>query len=488
MITKITPWESLLVTLTGILHPLNLWERARLFQGITCDIRAFAAANCCFRVVISVTHDFVSEGSVVCTPDNRGLWPPPTHKLKETVEPSEQQNRTRITFSTVLGTPPNRTWTKRFPPEELWCGCLVSWVPKCDSTENRHFTAWSRTRNHTRTPHDKKSRRKVLTKNLVETFSRLLGEFGPGKLDSCSFGGGAPNRRFPKGIPWTFLSLILPGFVRRPNINIINCTTQHNLCFSACIGHEGSKLSWVSFSILLTFLEGTTTWENHWALEKGKTNKAERQSRACGDEGTITLCPLHTATVKSRRCWLFWYSTNKKGVVALPWRCGVPLHPVRRHRTSHQSKRPLKMLSPLPKCAWKCIQLPSWSSSLETKPATSRPWISPPLPKKIPKHALQLERLKPRENVQKIPTKDPWNTRIFWYSGGIVWGFKKECLAGGIFQGNIRVWTSRVSEAGCHTLAGAFKQKGFPEDISKSKVGVFAVGPSRTSPVTCAQV
>ena len=42
---------------------------------------------------------------------------------------SKQQNRTRTTFSTVLGTPPNRTRTKKFPLEELWGGCFVSWVP-----------------------------------------------------------------------------------------------------------------------------------------------------------------------------------------------------------------------------------------------------------------------------------------------------------------------------------------------------------------------
>ena len=33
------------------------------------------------------------------------------------------------TSSAVLGTPPNRTRTRRFPLEELGGGCLVSWVP-----------------------------------------------------------------------------------------------------------------------------------------------------------------------------------------------------------------------------------------------------------------------------------------------------------------------------------------------------------------------
>ena len=52
---------------------------------------------------------------------------------------SRQWNRTRTTSSTVLGTPPNSTPTKRFFLEKLWGGCLVSWVPKWESTEKRHF-------------------------------------------------------------------------------------------------------------------------------------------------------------------------------------------------------------------------------------------------------------------------------------------------------------------------------------------------------------
>ena len=52
---------------------------------------------------------------------------------------SKRQNRTRTTFSTVLGTPPSCTWTKRFPLEELCGGCIVSWVLKWESTKNRHF-------------------------------------------------------------------------------------------------------------------------------------------------------------------------------------------------------------------------------------------------------------------------------------------------------------------------------------------------------------
>ena len=39
---------------------------------------------------------------------------------------SKQQNRTRTTFTTVLGTPPSRTRTKKFPLEELWGGCFVT--------------------------------------------------------------------------------------------------------------------------------------------------------------------------------------------------------------------------------------------------------------------------------------------------------------------------------------------------------------------------
>ena len=55
---------------------------------------------------------------------------------------SKQQNRTRTTFSTVLGTPPNRTRTKKFPLEELWGGCFVSWALNWESTENWDFHSW----------------------------------------------------------------------------------------------------------------------------------------------------------------------------------------------------------------------------------------------------------------------------------------------------------------------------------------------------------
>ena len=52
---------------------------------------------------------------------------------------SKQQNRTRTTFSTVLGTPPNRTRTKKSPLEELWGGCFVSWALNRESTKNWDF-------------------------------------------------------------------------------------------------------------------------------------------------------------------------------------------------------------------------------------------------------------------------------------------------------------------------------------------------------------
>ena len=52
---------------------------------------------------------------------------------------SKQQNRTRTTSSTVLGTPPNRTRTKKFPLEELCGGCFLSWVLNWESTENWDF-------------------------------------------------------------------------------------------------------------------------------------------------------------------------------------------------------------------------------------------------------------------------------------------------------------------------------------------------------------
>ena len=68
---------------------------------------------------------------------------------------SEQQNRTRTTFPTVLGTPPNRTRTKTFPLEKsfeavaLLVGFSTGNPPKIGT-----FTAGNRTRNRTRTPPD----------------------------------------------------------------------------------------------------------------------------------------------------------------------------------------------------------------------------------------------------------------------------------------------------------------------------------------------
>ena len=66
---------------------------------------------------------------------------------------SKQQNRTRTTSSTVLGTPPNRTRWQRIPLRRALrrFAFLVGF-----STENPPkigtFTAWNRTRNRTRTP------------------------------------------------------------------------------------------------------------------------------------------------------------------------------------------------------------------------------------------------------------------------------------------------------------------------------------------------
>ena len=51
----------------------------------------------------------------------------------------KQQNRTRTNSSTVLVAPPNRTRTKRFPLEELWGSCFLSWVLNWESTENWDF-------------------------------------------------------------------------------------------------------------------------------------------------------------------------------------------------------------------------------------------------------------------------------------------------------------------------------------------------------------
>ena len=48
-----------------------------------------------------------------------------------------------VSNRTVLGQPPprppSRARTKRLPLEELWGGCLVSWVPKWETTENWQF-------------------------------------------------------------------------------------------------------------------------------------------------------------------------------------------------------------------------------------------------------------------------------------------------------------------------------------------------------------
>ena len=63
-----------------------------------------------------------------------------------------EQNRVRITSSTVLGTPPNGAWTKTFPSEELRGGCFVRWVFYWESTGNWGFHHLNSTRKRTRTP------------------------------------------------------------------------------------------------------------------------------------------------------------------------------------------------------------------------------------------------------------------------------------------------------------------------------------------------
>ena len=66
---------------------------------------------------------------------------------------SNQQNRARTT-STVPGTPLKRTWTKRFPLEELWGSCSVGWVPKSEYAGNWHFHSLEPYTNCARTPSD----------------------------------------------------------------------------------------------------------------------------------------------------------------------------------------------------------------------------------------------------------------------------------------------------------------------------------------------
>ena len=56
-------------------------------------------------------NNFGRDGTIIghCPRTLRPVFPVFAFQL------SKQQNRTRTTSSTVLGTPPNRTWTKKFP-------------------------------------------------------------------------------------------------------------------------------------------------------------------------------------------------------------------------------------------------------------------------------------------------------------------------------------------------------------------------------------
>ena len=75
---------------------------------------------------------------------------------------------------------------------------------------------------------------------------------------------------------------------------------------------------------------------NRATANRGDANQGERQSRASADDGTMTLCPLRTATVPSRRCCVRFDTPPTEGVVvALAWRYDVSPHPACRHRTSH---------------------------------------------------------------------------------------------------------------------------------------------------------
>ena len=61
---------------------------------------------------------------------------------------NQVSNRTVLgqTSSTVLGTPPNHAHaqTKRLTLEKLVEGCLLSWIPKRESTENWHFLTFDK--------------------------------------------------------------------------------------------------------------------------------------------------------------------------------------------------------------------------------------------------------------------------------------------------------------------------------------------------------
>ena len=67
---------------------------------------------------------------------------------------SKQQNRTQTTSSTVLGTPQNRTRTKNSPSKSFEAVALLVGFSTGSPPKIGTFTAWNRTRNHTRTPPD----------------------------------------------------------------------------------------------------------------------------------------------------------------------------------------------------------------------------------------------------------------------------------------------------------------------------------------------
>ena len=92
----------------------------------------------------SVWEPWINSGR--CPSTVRAVFPMFVFQL------SKQQNRTQTTLSTVLGTPPNRTGTKRFPQKSfeavaLWVGFSSGNPPKIGT-----FTAGNRTQNRIRTP------------------------------------------------------------------------------------------------------------------------------------------------------------------------------------------------------------------------------------------------------------------------------------------------------------------------------------------------
>ena len=136
---------TLFRTWSGGTPPFSREERSVAGKFALAQWRATRECRCYTATfVLHCTTIIVWLSSGCLTPERIGRCPstvPPVFPVL-VFQLSKQQNRTGTTFSTVLGTPPNRTRTKRFPLEELWGSCFVSWVLNWESTENWDFHSW----------------------------------------------------------------------------------------------------------------------------------------------------------------------------------------------------------------------------------------------------------------------------------------------------------------------------------------------------------